>query len=316
MDNVTHTLTGLMMSRAGLGRLHPQAPLALLLAANAPDVDGVSIFGGVGPYLHYHRGLTHSIPFLPVMAVLPLLIVCGVMRGFKGWRRLYIVCLVGVASHLLIDSTNSYGVRLLLPFSPTWFHLDLNSLVDLWILGVLLFCWLLVYVVRLVNAEIGAKPTSGRGLAIFALVFFIGFDYGKFLLHQRAMAILNSRSYDGSLPSREAAFPIDSNPLTWRGWIETPTFFRQFTVNIIGEFDPSGGTTFYKPEASAAIAAARSTPAFRRFLQFDQYPRWSVMPAPEPEGASRVELHDLRFSFRAIAIVDRSNRVLRSWLEF
>ena len=40
------------------------------------------------------------------------------------------MCGLGVASHLLLDWTNSYGIRLLFPFSLQWFHLDLNALTD------------------------------------------------------------------------------------------------------------------------------------------------------------------------------------------
>ncbi len=315
MDNVTHSLTGLMLSRAGLERFHAHAPLALILSANAPDVDGISIFWGPLAYIRFHRGLAHAVPFIPVMAVLPLLIVCGLRRNFQGWARLYLLCIAGVASHLLLDWTNTYGVRFLLPFSPQWFHLDLNALVDLWILAVLLFAWLIVYVFRMVNAEIGAKPGSGRALAICALLLMLGYDFGKLLLHQRAIEVLNSRIYEGSAPLRVTAFPAGSNPLEWHGWIETRTLYKEYTWNVTAQFDPGAGATFYKPEDAAAIAAASVTPVFRTFLGFDQYPRWSLTPLPEPEGGKRVELHDLRLSFRASAIVDHADRVLRSWLQ-
>jgi inner membrane protein len=317
MDPLTHTLTGLMIGRLGFGRLHARAPLALMLAANAPDIDGLSIIGGAESYIHYHRNLPHSVLLLPLIAILPVLSICGFARNFKGWWKLYIVSVVGVASHLLLDWTNTYGVRLLAPFSSEWFHLDLNALVDLWILAVLLIAWLMIYIVRMVNSEIGAKSGSGRGLAIFALLFFAGYDYAKFLLHQRAIAVLDSRVYEGSPPLRVAAFPTGSNPVAWRGWVETRDAFKEYPVNLRSDFDPGSGSTFYKPDATDAIAAARSTPAFRVFLGFNQYPRWSVTPLPEPEGGKRVELRDLRFSvFVAIAILDRTNRVQRAWMEF
>ena len=40
MDNVTHTLTGLMLARAGLGKSTQRGgALMLMLAANVPDID-------------------------------------------------------------------------------------------------------------------------------------------------------------------------------------------------------------------------------------------------------------------------------------
>src|SRR5579884_2317929 len=162
MDPPTHSLTGLMLSRAGFDRLHRRAPITLILAANAPDIDGLSLFGGLLPYIEYHRGLPHSLIFMPVMAALAPLVVCGFTRDFGGWLRLYIMSFVAIASHLLLDWTNTYGIRLLLPFSSEWFHLDLNSLTDAWIMAVLLIAWLMVYLVRLVHNEIGANPCTDR----------------------------------------------------------------------------------------------------------------------------------------------------------
>ncbi|HLJ46468.1 MAG TPA: metal-dependent hydrolase [Bryobacteraceae bacterium] len=316
MDNLTHSLTGLMMSRAGLSRYHRYAPLALLLSANAPDIDGLSIFSGPLTYIRYHRGLAHSIPFMPVMTLLPFLVVLAITRKLEGWLRLYLLCLAGVASHLLLDWTNTYGVRFLTPFSDRWFSLDLNSLIDPWIWAVLIFAWLMLYIMRLVSGEIGAKKATGRGLAVFALVFFLSYDFGRYLLRQRALAVLNARMYDAAAPMRVAAFPAGGNPLVWRGWVETSTFFKRFDFSVTGDFDPAGGTTFYKPEQTNAVDAARTTPLFRQFLWFDQYPRWDVVPVDQPEGGSRVELKDLRLSFTAVAILDKMNRVVNTSFRF
>jgi hypothetical protein len=100
------------------------------------------------------------------------------------------------------------------------------------------------------------------------------------------------------------------------GGVETASFFKRYDVNVMRQFDPASGTTYYRPEASAAMAAARATPVFQQFLHFNQYPRWSVTPAPDPEGGNRVEVLDLRLSFKAVAILDRENRVQRAWMQF
>lgn len=116
MDNVTHSLTGLALSRAGLQRFCPRAVWLLVLAANAPDGD--IIFAGQGgfSYLQHHRGYTHSLLGAPLMAALTVLVIAGVFRERLPWLRAWLLCLLGLASHLLLDWTNSYGIRLLLPF--------------------------------------------------------------------------------------------------------------------------------------------------------------------------------------------------------
>jgi inner membrane protein len=316
MDNLTHSLTGLMFSRAGLNRFHPRASLILIVAANAPDVDVVSWLGGSLNYLEYHRGITHSLAFMPVMAALPVFLVCALSRSLARWKAAYVLSLIGVASHLMIDWTNVYAIRLLLPFSSAWLHLDWNFVVDIWIWAVLLLAVIGPWLGRLVSSEIGAKPGSGRGLAIFALLFFAAYDFGQYMLHERALATLNSRIYQGAAPIRVDAFPGPLNPLRWTGWVEGANFATRFDLNLAGEFDPQSGTTFYKPEPSPALEAARQTVTFRKFLDFSIYPLWSITPVDEPEGGKLVQCQDERFGFGAAAIVDRSNRVVRSWFHF
>ena len=45
MDNLTHTLTGVLLARAGLNRLTPRAMLIVIIAANVPDFDVVQSRG-------------------------------------------------------------------------------------------------------------------------------------------------------------------------------------------------------------------------------------------------------------------------------
>jgi inner membrane protein len=312
MDNLTHSLTGLMLSRAGLNRFYPRATLLLILSANVPDIDVLAVTRGGLNYFEQHRGITHSIAAAPVMALLPVLLVCAIGRSMRGWGVAWGLSIIGVASHLLLDWTNAYGIRLLLPFSSQWFHLDLINLFDLIVWAVLLLGWLGPMIGKLVSGEIGAQSGTGRGLAIFALSFFLIYDFGRFLSHQRAVEILNSRVYRDGPPIRVAAFPTGVSPLDWEGWVERPEFVMRFTVNVLKEFDPTAGTIIYKPAPGPAIAAARQAPPVAVFLQFAQYPLWSVTPLEDPEGARDVEVSDWRFPFRAQALVDSSNRVIAS----
>ena len=259
MDNLTHTLTGLALSRAGLNRFYARPDLLLMIAANIPDIDMLSLLGGPLTALDVHRGWTHSLLMWPVMAAIPALLVMALSRSAKGWAGAYALSLMGVASHLLFDWTNIYGIRLLFPFSPAWLHLDLNAIVDVWIWVVLLLAWIGPMLGRLVSSEIGARPGAGRGLPIFALLFIVVFCCGKILLHQRALAVLNARIYDGAAPAGVAAFPTEANPLAWTGWVETENRAIRYNWSLASEFDPGSGTVFYKPEPSPALEAARQS---------------------------------------------------------
>jgi inner membrane protein len=323
MDPLTHSATGLFLGRAGLNRFSPQATWILVLAANAPDIDIVTLAGGQLNYLNYHRHLTHSLAAWPLMALLPVLAVRLFTRTPFRWLGAYAISLVAVASHLLLDWTNVYGIRLLLPFSGRWFRLDLTSVVDLWIWTVLLMALAGPAVARLVNSEIGARTKSaGRGSAIFALLFLGLYNAGRGVLHARAVAILDSRIYAGRPPQRVAALPGPVNPLAWRGLVETPDFYSVVDFNVLEEFDPSRAAISYKAEPSAAIHAANNSREFRDFFKFSQFPIERAMPLADPGGGTRVEATDMRFGvpgqsgFVAAADVDNRLRVVRAWFSF
>jgi inner membrane protein len=323
MDPLTHSTTGLFLGRAGLNRFCEQAPWILVLAANAPDIDIVTLAGGQLNYLNYHRHLTHSFAALPMMALLPLLVVRLCTRKPFKWLAAYTISLIAVASHLLLDYTNAYGIRWLLPFSGRWFHLDITAVVDLWIWAVLLIGLAGPLLARLVNAEIGARTkSSGRGFAIFALLFLLLYNAGRGVLHARAVAALDSRMYGGAAPLRVAALPGPVNPLAWLGLVETRDSYSVENFSLLEEFDPSRGTIFYKAEPEPAIKAANATPEFRDFFRFSQFPLERVTPLANPEGATRVEAMDMRFGtptqpgFVATSEIDNRLRVIRSWFSF
>ena len=169
---------------------------------------------------------------------------------------------------------------------------------------------------RLVSSEIGAKPGSGQGLAIFALCFFVLYDGGRFFLHREALAVLNARVYQGEPPQRVAAFPGAVNPFRWTAWVETGTQAIRYDLNVLAPFDPGAGRTFYKPEMGPAIQAAKRTREFQVLSAFAIYPLFSVSPTDEPEGGTQVELRDERFPFQATAVVDHAGRVVRSNFHF
>jgi inner membrane protein len=323
MDNLTHSLTGLALSRAGLNRGLKHPAWLLLLAANAPDIDVVTGIAGAAPYLDHHRGLTHSFLLLPVMALLPVVIMSLFSRGERyPWGRAYLASCIGVLSHVLLDWTNVYGVRLLAPLTWEWYRLDITHVVDLWLWTILLLSFAGPLISRLVSSEIGAKPSKGTGAAIAALALMLLYDGSRYVLHQRAIATLEARIYQGEAPSRTAAFPHFANPLLWTGLVEGESFYSLHDLNLLLDFDPGAGQIFYKPELSQAIQNVGKTEPFRVFLEFSQFPLFRMLPAAQPEGAFWVDAMDLRFGppsdprFVASALVDSAGRVLESKFTF
>ncbi len=326
MDPLTHTATGLFLSRAGLNRWTPRATAILLLAANAPDCDVVSAMHGSASYLVWHRHITHSLIAAPVLAIACVALVRFVSRKPVRWIGACGAALIAVMSHLLLDLTNTYGVRLLLPFSSRWLRLDIAPLPDVVVWTILGLGIIGPFLSRLVGSEISSGNARirsyGRGGAIFALVLFAVYDGGRAVLHNRVVNILESRLYQGAAPLRVAATPTSVNPLRWGGIVETPGFYAYQMVDLTQEFDPTRSFILQKADASPAMAAAARTPAFQAFDQWSQFPLWRVWPAEQLEGGKQVEAYDLRFgspekpAFVARALVDADQRVVESSFRF
>lgn len=326
MDTLTHTAVGLFLSRAGLNRWTPHATAILVVAANIPDLDSVSIIGGSLSYLHYHRHWMHSLLAMPLMALLAVALVRVVFRTPLRWPGAFAAALAGVASHLLLDLTNTYGVRLLLPFSSQWFHFDIAGFPDPWAWSILLLGMLGPFLSRLVGSEIssGSARTRhyGRGGAIFALSVLTLYDGGRAVLHARAVSVLESRLYQEIAPLRVAACPVATNPLRWKGIVETAGFYALAPVNLLQDFDPARARILDKPDPGPALDRARATPAFQEFLRFSQFPGWRVSPDEKLADGTLVEAIDLRFgspespAFFARARLDSNGKVMESSFHF
>lgn len=324
MDNLTHTLAGLMLSRAGLRVLTPRASILLMLSANVPDIDTVAAIGGTPAYLDWHRGPTHSLLLIPVMAALVTAAV-GVFRrpGDFSWLRAWLLSCIGVLSHILLDWTNIYGIRLLEPFSNQWFRLDAVSVVDPFIWGVFGVAVGWPALARLVSAEIGARRTHhGTGIARFALLFVLAYDFSRWTLHNRAIEMLNAHLYDHRIPRQVLAMPDFANPFQWRGLIDLGEAWQVHTVPVLRAFDPTGGRVFYNTPPSAAMAVAQQTPAFQSIRRFSQTLHWRQLPLADPEGAVEVLATDMRFAlpgegrFAARAVVDSRMQIIMSEFRF
>lgn len=305
-----------MLSRAGLGSKIPKGPLLLILAANAPDIDVVSLLSGATAYFHYHRYYTHALAMVPVMAALVTAAVGIFNRSGFPWVRAYIAALIACLTHPLLDLTNPYGIRLLLPFSQDWLHLDLTSVIDVWIWLVLLLAVFGPALSRLVGSEIGARnQTGGRGWAITALVFLVLYNGGRAVIQQRAIAMQSDHIYAGESPLRATVFPDAVNPLRWVGVVETATAFIRQPVELWHSLDPALAETSPKLESSSAMDAVKATTPFQDMMGFSAALLWRAVPDARETGKTRVMATDLRFGFRAVALVDASNRVENAWIE-
>jgi membrane-bound metal-dependent hydrolase YbcI (DUF457 family) len=321
MDNLTHTLTALMMSRCGLGKVLPRGgPVLLMLAANIPDIDIFPSMLDPVKYLAQHRGYTHSLALSPLVALVPLVLVCLFTKTRPTWLA-WLASWLGVLSHLALDWTNVYGTRLDLPFNAKWYHLDITDVVDPWIWLILLVALAAPALAGLVGSEITQKRSAGpkQSWAWAALLMLAAYEGGRFIAHERVLAMMEAHLYGTEATPRFSAVPDRLSPLRWRGVVVADEFILNVPVDLTEDYNPASGHVDYSTKSSPAIDAAKTTPAFQVFGDFNQLPFWSV----KPEGDFiRVDLIDLRFGtpqrpgFAATALVTPQGRVEESRFGF
>ena len=305
------------MGRAGLNRKTALATATLTLAAEAADLDVFSRFGGSAFALNHHRGFTHSFLGVPIVAAVVVAFMYGIwrLRGRKTrshlpprWGVLFsYACLAGL-SHILLDYTNSYGIRPFWPFSERWISWDIVYIVEPVLLVILVLGLTVPALFSLINQEIGArrkdKAPPGRLAASIALLAVFACWGLRDYEHRRAVAALESRNYQGVDAIRVSAYSYPVNPFRWYGIAETPAFFAMMDVDSLApEVDPQGKMQIrYKPEETPITLAAKKSYLGRVYLSWAQYPiteteQLDSDPADHSRAAYIVRLRDLRYMY-------------------
>jgi inner membrane protein len=309
LEPITHFLTGACLGRAGLNRKTALATAVLTLAAEAPDLDILSRFGGPAFGFAHHRGFTHSFLGLPLDAasVVGFVYLIWRLRGRKlkdpklppRWGLLFLyACLAGL-SHILLDFTNNYGVRPFWPFSERWYSWDIVFIFEPVLFGFLLLGLMVPSLFSLIDREIGARARGpkGRVAATVALIGVVSLWGLRDYEHRRAISALAARTYQDADPIRVSAYPAMGNPFRWYGVVETPALFALAPVDSLGpEVDSEDHIDIrYKPEETPITLAAKRSYLGRVYLDWAQYPITETEVLQPPEGGYIVNFQDLRF---------------------
>ena len=193
-----------------LGAMSPKKARAIAMlgcaAGLAPDLD-VLLASRTDPllFLEFHRQFTHALAFIPVGAGIVALLLHPLVRRRLRLAETYLACLLGYATHGLLDACTSYGTQLFWPFSDTRVAWNNVSVLDPMFTAPLLGL--------AAAAAVWRKPTLARvGLGWAAVYLVLGA-----VQHQRAVwageALATSR---GHVAARLTAKPGFANLLVWK----------------------------------------------------------------------------------------------------
>lgn len=302
MDNLTHSLVGALIGQMGLKRKTGLAMPTLIIAANIPDIDAVAVLLGGHQHLALRRGLTHG----PIaMVVLPLLLWGGMLwfdrwqtrRGTRPEKRLPVhkgwllaLAYIGCLSHPLFDWFNSYGVRLLEPFSSQWFYGDTLFIIDVWIWALLGGgLWLSLRQERQGAAD---WQRTARTVVTVTLTYI----FANFAISTAAENMTdNILRAEGVVGKRM----VVANPVPLAFW-RREMLWRNGLSYGKGHYSLFTGARIEGRALSHNALSWMLSDTAKRNPDTAAFLFWSRMPVIEPSG-SRLSIGDQRFSNPAVA---------------
>jgi len=293
MDPFTHALGGYAIARAVPRSPLPRAWLwRLTLLAMAPDADYVLRLISDAAYLHYHRGVTHSILMLPLWAWLALSL-------FPRRREAYplLPWLIGavIACHIVFDLITSFGTMIFAPISDARIAWDLVFIIDPLFSAMLAIPLLLGLWLRRHQRALAACALIATGLYLSLTLYN----------HQRALDITRAQFPEASAVN---ALPLPFSPFHWHLIASFPGHYMQAAVNLLPGFSGSGA--FFAPSFTHRFLAplrAYSRPEWARRPAMAEMPgvedleemkffRWFArFPAVMQQDERRMEIGDMRF---------------------
>ncbi|MGF7171140.1 inner membrane protein [Sphingobium xanthum] len=298
MDNLTHSMVGAVLGQMGLKRRSGLGMPTVVIAANIPDIDATCTFFGTAS-LAMRRGLTHG-PL--AMLLLPVLL-AAIMFLFDRWQAhrgtrpqdrapvrfgaLWLIALIGTLSHPAFDWLNSYGVRLLSPFSEQWFHGDTLFIIDIWLWALLIGGYL--WARRGERIDLALMIRRARTIAALACVYIFANGVVTGVAEARAARWLETA---GRSPDQVVANPMPLLPwrrdMLWRGEGHHGGFpFSLFDAALPGRQASIGEPTgMDDPAVETARARNRDAGAFLF---------WSRMPLARRDTNGDLILSDQRF---------------------
>jgi inner membrane protein len=297
MDPVCHSLAGLTMGQAGLRRRTPLALPTLVLGANAPDIDVVTMFT-TDVWMYYRRGWTHG----PIAMIALPLGVAGLVLAWDRWVRrrrrpdaapvvpsavLWLACL-GTWSHPFLDYLNTFGIRLLSPFSERWFYGDALYIVDPWLYVIFGAGTLLAW--RRVRHPDGGRGAARAALAAAAIYIAVMFTSGVWA-RQVVRSGLARAGWSGA---DFMVSPVIGNPLAREVIVDLGERYEKGFVDFrpAPRFRPAGYGVDRRADDPLATQAA-GTRVGRQYLAWARFPFFVVDRTRRPP---RVQLNDARYS--------------------
>ncbi len=322
MEPVTHMLTGAVLARTGVNRRAAYATAAMVIAAEFPDIDTLWSAGGPVTGFEHHRGITHTFVGVPVEAAL---ITLGVYlwhrfrkrptKAAPNWGWLYAGTLLALASHLLLDWTNNYGIRPFFPFNPRWYAGSFVFIFEPVMFGILMLGLVLPGLFGLINAEVGARKRkfastgwSWVALLLIGALYVLRYDQRQIAMHLVGQTQAADRVF---------ASPQPTDPFSWAVVADSADAYRLYSVSTRAGGDvPAPYDTLFKPQTTLPLLVAKRSYLGRIYLDWSMFPVLTVTPdTSDPHHPlTRVSFADARFMYASLLMNGKERPPLSGWV--
>ena len=288
MDNLCHSLIGMALSRAGLNKRTALATSTLVIANNLPDID-VAVFATDTLAMSFRRGWTHGVLAqltLPLILTAIMLLVDRLFRTNAPDRvragPILLLSYIGVLLHVFMDFTNSYGVRLLMPFSERWFYGDALYIVDPWLYLTLGLGWWL--------AKQHARPAR---IGVTLAAIYVAAMLLSNLIARREVADGLARA-GRPADTRFMVTPVVVNPFKREVIIDLGDRYEKGTLwfEPLPHFRPGG---FGVQKLIAENQALLQQPRARAYLRWSRFPFIQGVP-DERSSTATIWINDYRYA--------------------
>ncbi len=301
MDPLTQGVLGAAVGHVAAGRQLGKAAMALgFVGGVLPDLDIYLVADDSSiDYWRYHRGITHSLFFGPVIGAGLALLCHGIWR-WRDWSQMslarwYVLWVAALVTHPLLDAITHWGTKLLTPLSEVRFGISAIAVIDP--------IYTTILAIGLIWAVFaGARTSRTRSIVTAALLFstaYIGFGW---LQNIRAEQIARADLARQNLPHGE----VIAYTTMFLPWLRrcVATNGKGHLVGFVSTLSPKPIRWFEvesDPEAHPLIAEFAKSEEGHIYLAFANGPL-KTMVVENGNGERELRMDDMRYGFPGTSI--------------
>ncbi|MBU1486854.1 metal-dependent hydrolase [bacterium] len=306
MEPATHILSGAVFSSLGVKQEFGKAGLiAFTTACVLADIDSFIGLIAEDLYLIHHRGLTHSVIFAPILALL-LALIFNLFMKEVGLKNLFLISLAGLGLHIGLDLLNSYGTQIFYPLTRRTYSFDMDIILDMWFFLPLLIGAVLIYLFSGSQKQIAMAT-------LIVLTVGCGIRFSQKAEAKNIIKSLYPHTEFNIIPS---GFKAIYSPFHWRGIIPGPNGLKIYDVNTFNK-----KVTLVENMDSDHKELERYIKESRLLKAFNIWSRFPYYQVKQDKDGVTINCGDLRFvekpnTFLAKVRLDNNGKVISENFSF